>query len=238
MRGVNQAARLMILAMLALCVVMGTSLAIASSGGGAATHAPSVQGETPLEAYGEEVIVGPNETHGETAAGAHVAPDSLSAIKIKDLGLRIMNFAVLLFLVVKFGAKPIGNALAGRRKAIKEEIEDLEAKKTAAEKSYREFADKLASAEKDIDKVVDRALAQAEIEKAKIIEKAEQAAADIRRQAEIAIQQELMEARRTLKNEVADQAAVMAEELIVKNLTAEDQVRIVEEYLDKVGAVQ
>ena len=72
----------------------------------------------------------------------------------------------------------------------------------------------------------------------KIIERAEQAAADIKRQAEMAIQKEIMEARRTLKNEVADKAAAMAETLIVKNLTAVDQVKIVEDYLAKVGAVQ
>jgi len=30
----------------------------------------------------------------------------------------------------------------------------------------------------------------------------------------------------------------MAEELIIKNLTADDQVKIIEDYLDKVGAVQ
>jgi F-type H+-transporting ATPase subunit b len=30
----------------------------------------------------------------------------------------------------------------------------------------------------------------------------------------------------------------MAEELIVKNLTADDQVKIIEDYLAKVGAVQ
>ena len=41
-----------------------------------------------------------------------------------------------------------------------------------------------------------------------------------------------------LKNEIADQAAAMAEELIIKNLTAADQVKIVEDYLVKVGAVQ
>ena len=34
------------------------------------------------------------------------------------------------------------------------------------------------------------------------------------------------------------QAAVIAEQLIIKNLTADDQVKIIENYLDKVGAVQ
>ena len=69
------------------------------------------------------------------------------------------------------------------------------------------------------------------------IEKAEQAADDIKRTAEMAIQNEITEARRSLKNEVAEQAAVMAEELIVKNLTNDDQFRIIDDYLAKVGAV-
>ena len=41
-----------------------------------------------------------------------------------------------------------------------------------------------------------------------------------------------------LQNEVADQATVLAEELIVKNLKPEDQAKIIENYLDKVGAAQ
>ncbi len=61
---------------------------------------------------------------------------------------------------------------------------------------------------------------------------------DLKRRLRWPIQNEIVEARRTLKNEVADQAAVMAEEFIVKNLTADDQVKIIENYLDKVGAVQ
>lgn len=230
MREVKQAARLTILAMVTLWFCFSAAAVWASSGQAThdteqATHAATATADAP-------------EAHGEAAGGHGAAGGSLSAAKIKDFGLRIMNFAVLLFLLVKFAAKPIGSGLAGRRKAIKDEIEELEAKKAAAEKSYREFEQKLATVEKDIDKVVDRAIAQAEVEKTKIIEKAEQAASDIKRAAEMAIQKEIMEARRTLKNDVAEQAAVLAEELIVKNLTADDQVKIVEDYLAKVGAVQ
>jgi F-type H+-transporting ATPase subunit b len=178
--------------------------------------------------------------HGEAAAGTHGAAHggSLSPAKLKDLGFRVLNFIVLMIILVKFGAKPIGAGLAARQKRIKDEIEELEAKRTAAEKSYRDFEAKLATVEKDIDKIVEKAIAQAELEKVKIIERAEQAAADIKRQAEMAVQKEVMEAKRSLKNDVAEKAAVMAEALIVKNLTAADQVKIVEDYLAKVGAVQ
>jgi F-type H+-transporting ATPase subunit b len=178
--------------------------------------------------------------HGAAEGGAHgaVKGGSLSAEKLKDLFWRVVNFAALMIILVKFGAKPIGAGLAGRQKRISEEIADLEAKKAAAEKSYREFEAKLATVEKDIDKIVEKAVAQAELEKIKILERAEQAAADIKRQAEMAVQKEVMEAKRSLKDEVADKAAAMAEALIVKNLTPTDQVKIVEDYLAKVGAVQ
>jgi F-type H+-transporting ATPase subunit b len=143
-----------------------------------------------------------------------------------------------MIILVKFGAKPIGAGLSSRRKKIKDEIETLEQKRIEAESSYNEFQAKLATVESEIDKIVDRAIAQAEVEKTKILEKAEQGAADLMRSAEMAVQNQVTEARRTLKNEIAEQAAVLAEELIVKNLTADDQVKIIETYLDKVGAVQ
>jgi F-type H+-transporting ATPase subunit b len=163
---------------------------------------------------------------------------SLSAEKVKDLGWRVVNFIALMIILVYFGAKPIGNGLAARRNRIREEISSLEQKRTAAEKSYEDFQAQLAGVEAEIDKIVERAVAQAEIEKTKILEKAEQAAEDIKRSAAQAIQNELSEARRMLKNEVADQAAVMAEAIIVENLTDTDQVKIIKSYLDKVGAVQ
>lgn len=177
--------------------------------------------------------------HGAAAEGGHAAVrNSLSAEKLKDLGWRVVNFIALMIILVKFAAKPIGAGLAGRQKRIRDEIEELEAKRAAAEKSYRDFESKLATVEKDIDKIVEKAVAQAELEKVKILERAELAAADIKRQAELAVQKEIMDARRYLKDEVADKAAAMAESLIMKNLTPGDQVKIVEDYLAKVGAVQ
>ena len=163
---------------------------------------------------------------------------SLRPEKLWDLFFRVLNFAVLVFLLVKFGAKPIASGLAGRQKKIKDDIEDLESRRDEAEKTYRAFEAKLAGMEKEIDSIVDKAVAQAEIEKQKILEKAEQSAEDMKRQAEMAINNEIMVARRTLKNDIAEQATAMAEELIRKNLKADDQVKIIEDYLDKVGAVQ
>lgn len=235
MKKMEHIARLFFL-VAALCFALSVGTVSASSSQPAtdsshtttADHAPATDAAHSVS--GED-------SHAEE--GSHGASGgSLSATKLKDLFWRVINFIALMIILVKFGAKPIGSALAGRQRDIKDEISDLEARKGEAERSYREFEAKLSTVEKDIDRIVEKAVAQAEIEKVKIIEKAEQAAEDIQRQAKLAVQNEIMEARRTLKNDVADQAAVMAEELIIKNLTSDDQVKIIEDYLDKVGAVQ
>ncbi len=178
------------------------------------------------------------EAHGAAAGHAGAHHDSLSPAKLKDLGFRVMNFVALMIILIKFGAKPVGAALSGRRRQVKEDLDALEAKKIEAERSYKEFSAKLASVEKDVDLIVEKAIAQAEIEKVKIIERAEKAAEDIKRQAQMTVANEIIAARRMLKNEIADKAAIMAEALILKNLTEDDQVKIVEDYLDKVGAIQ
>jgi len=230
MNGVKKFARLTSLLALTLWFALsfGTVFASEQAAAPAADHAVAADA-----GHGAEATAG--DSH---AAAAHVAPDSLSAEKLTDLGWRVVNFIALMIILVKFGAKPIGAGLSSRRKKIKDEIETLEQNRIEAESSYDEFKAKLATVESEIDKVVERAIAQAEVEKTKILEKAEQGAADLMRSAEMAVQNQVTEARRTLKNEVAEQAAVMAEELIVKNLTEDDQVKIIETYLDKVGAVQ
>ena len=54
----------------------------------------------------------------------------------------------------------------------------------------------------------------------------------------MAVQNEIADAKRRLKSEIAEQAAVMAEEIIKKNLQDADQDKLVDEYLTKVGGLK
>ncbi len=155
-----------------------------------------------------------------------------------DLLWRTLNFSILAIVLVKLLSKPIANGLKGRRQSIREEFEDLEDRKAEADKTYQEYEEKLSSIDQEIDEIVQNAIAQGEAEKERIIEDGKRAAQDMKRQAEMAIQHELAEAKLKLREEVANQAVVMAEELIRKNLQETDQVKLIEDYLAKVGTVQ
>lgn len=190
----------------------------------AADHAAAV------DAHGAKADAGHGDAHGKSK--------SLSPEKLKDLFWRTVNFLGLVIILVKFGAKPIMSGLSGRQQQIREELETLTARRDEAEQAYKEFSSKLAGMEREMEVIVEKAIAQAQVEKERILAEAEKAAEDIKRQAEAAVLAELEDAKRVLREEVAEQAAAMAEELIVKNLTAADQVAITEQYLERVGAVQ
>ena len=169
------------------------------------------------------------EGHGEAA-------DSLSHAKLMDLLWRTTNFVALVIVLVKFGSKPIASALEGRRLGIVQRFDDLTTRRSEVEQSYKKYEEKLGRIDQEVQAILETARAQAELEKQKIIDEANRAAADIKRKAELSVQFELSQAKKTLRDEVAEQAAQMAEALIRKNLTDADQAKLVSEYLDKVGA--
>jgi F-type H+-transporting ATPase subunit b len=163
---------------------------------------------------------------------------SLSPAKLKDLLWRVLNFAVLAVVLFKVLSKPIANGLRARQQSIKEQFTDLEERKAEADRAYQNYEEKLASIDGEVNDIIQSAIAQGEAEKSRIIDEAKRAAEDIKRQAEMAIQHELAEAKLRLREEVANQAVIMAEELIRKNLQETDQVKLIEDYLAKVGTVQ
>ena len=197
----------------------------------------SSQAKAPAVSSHEAPATGHAATASSEGHGGALA-NSLAPTKLKDLFWRTVNFLALVVLLVKFLAKPIGAGLSGRQQQIKEELDDLSVRRDEAEESYKEFEAKLADMEKEMELVVQKAVAQAQHEKERILADAERAAEDIKRQAEAAIQAEMEDAKRLLRAEVAEQAAAMAEELIVRNLTPADQIAITEQYLERVGAVQ
>ncbi|HSH12564.1 MAG TPA: ATP synthase F0 subunit B, partial [Desulfurivibrionaceae bacterium] len=155
-----------------------------------------------------------------------------------DLLWRTTNFIGLAIILVWALKKPITQGLQGRRQTIIDKFADLEAQKSEAERVYREYEARLGKIDAEVETIISAAIKQGESEKERIIAEADRAAGDLRRQAEMAIQHELAEARLRLRGEVAEQAVAMAAELIKQNLQDADQNRMVEDYLDKVGAIQ
>jgi F-type H+-transporting ATPase subunit b len=170
-----------------------------------------------------------------SSEGGHGAPATEPPIRLL---YRVMNFTVLAGALFFLLRKPLAQALAARRQGIKDRLADLEKQKADAEKQLSEYKAKLARLDKEIGKIVAEYVKEGEAAKVKILEQAKVAAEKLQEQAKKNIEHEFQKARQELKAEMAEQAVSMAEALIKKNITDEDQKRIVDEYLTKVVVAQ
>ena len=171
---------------------------------------------------------------GEHEGGAEHAAAS-KPWQVTDTA-KVLNFAVLaigLFLVLR---KPVSQALNDRIKGIKVELEDLERRKAQVEKQLAEYNAKIASLDKESEKIIAEYIRQGEEARARILKEAELAAEKLKEQAQKNIQHEFTQAKQTLQAEIVEKALAKAEQIITKQISAEDQNRLVDEYLEKVVA--
>ncbi len=149
---------------------------------------------------------------------------------------KVMNFAVLaigLFLLLR---KPTSQALNSRIKGIKDQLDELEIKKKTAEKQLAEYNRKFTQLEQEAEKLIEDYIRQGNEAKARIIDEAKKAAEKLEEQAQRNIEHEFKQAKVKLQEEILDKALVKTEEIIKNKITAQDQEKLVDEYLDKVVA--
>jgi len=163
---------------------------------------------------------------GETGAKGWISTDTF----------RVMNFVVLAVALVFVLRKPLSQALGSRIKGIKEQLEDLEARKGEAEKKLAEYNEKLAQLEKEADKIVEDYIKQGKEARARILKEAESAAEKLKAQARRNIDHEFEQAKMKLQQEIFEKSLIKAEEIIKSKFSGEDQSRIVDDYLKKVEA--
>jgi F-type H+-transporting ATPase subunit b len=149
---------------------------------------------------------------------------------------RGMNFAVLaigLFFLLK---KPVAQALDSRIKGIRQQLEELENKKDAAEKELARYNAQIARLNQEADQIISEYVKQGNDAKAKILKEAELTAQKLEEQAKRNIEHEFKLAKEILQREIIETALVKAEEVIRSKITPEDQNQLIDEYLQKVVA--
>jgi F-type H+-transporting ATPase subunit b len=161
--------------------------------------------------------------------GGHGGPS-----KWPDFSYRVLNFALMAGLLFFLLRKPIREFFTKRTQTIANTLSELETKKKEAEKSYQEYNQRLAELDKETARILEEYRAQGEAEKAKIIAGAEESAAEIRAQADRAIQQEIKSATLALKREIAEFSVAAAEKVLKEKVGKEDHQRLIRDFTTKV----
>ena len=175
----------------------------------------------------------------------------------------ILTFLVLLFLLAKFAWGPLLQALESRQDGIRKALDDAQQAKGELERLQQESAQIIARARQDADAIITRSRSDAEglreesaqiirearIEAESIItksradaerlrvemkEKARAEADGVVRNAERQIQLETTRALQQIRNEAIDLSMMIASKIIQRNLSKEDNERLIDEAVKQI----
>ena len=169
-----------------------------------------------------------------SAAGA----DHHHVPTIGEVILPAINFIIYAAVLYYFALPLIRNLLRTRRDEVVATIAQASAKKQQAEALVNEYRAKVAGVEKEVQSIQATRRADAEREKAKSLSEAEAMAMKIREDARFLAEREVSMARETLREELADKAESAARELVQKNISAVDQDRLAQEFIQQIGHVR
>lgn len=151
------------------------------------------------------------------------------------LFFHILNFSILMFVLFRYAGPVILDFLAQRSRGIRSRIEMADERLRAAETELAGLRDRLASFEDEEARILSFASEQGERAKTRAIERAHDTAQRIREDAERVANQEIARARQILREEAAELATELAAELLRQNLSEDDDQRLVQEFVERVG---
>lgn len=149
-----------------------------------------------------------------------------------DVVMLWVNFLILIFLLVKFLRAPLRAFFANRIDEIGGEIRRVEEKKKSAEEQVAQLRKDLAESDRRMEKMRERVVQQGKDAKEKIIEDAKVRSAQLIKDAQHRIDYMIIQAKVRFKAEMIDAAVDIATEQLPGKITAEDNQKFIDHYLE------
>ncbi len=150
--------------------------------------------------------------------------------------LALINFAILLVLLAKYGGPVVRKTAEERHDLIKSALDDAAKLRDQAKAKLGEYEKRIKDVDSEIKALVDGIRADADADKARMLAAAEAQAAQVKRDAETRIAAEILLARATLTREITAAAAKATEALVAQKLTPTDQDKLVTAFITDMGA--
>jgi F-type H+-transporting ATPase subunit b len=146
----------------------------------------------------------------------------------------ILTFLVLLTLLAKFAWTPLLEALESRQQGIRKALDDAQAAKQELERLEQESTQIIRKARADAEDLLTQSRADGDRLREEIRQKAKAEAEGIMRNAERQIQLETARALQQIRTEAVDLSVMIASKIIQRNITKEDNERLIADALQQV----
>lgn len=146
----------------------------------------------------------------------------------------ILTFLVLLGLLAKFAWTPLLAALETRQQGIRKALDDAQAAKQELERLEQESAAIIRKARAEAEALIAQSRADGDRLREELRQKAKAEADGIIRNAERQIQLETGRALQQIRTEAVDLSVMIASKIIQRNISKEDNQRLIDEALKQV----
>ncbi len=146
-------------------------------------------------------------------------------------GFALINFAVFGFIMFRLAGKPLAEFVRTRHVTIKKDLDEAAALRAEAAAKLKEYQDKVAGIDAEIEALLTEFKRAAELEKARLVAAAAEQAARLKADAEAQIKSELNRTLRELRREAVTAAIAAAEAVLRDKLSLDDQKRLADRYV-------
>jgi F-type H+-transporting ATPase subunit b len=151
---------------------------------------------------------------------------------------QLISFVLMVVLLARFLKKPLRSFLGQRQEAIKNSFEEAARKEHESQTQHQDWERKLGLMSQEIADLHQRISQEGEAERKRILEHALEEGDRIRKQAQVAAEQEVKKARAALRKEMVDLSVELAEKILQEATQPQDQERLVKEFIGKMGELR
>jgi F0F1-type ATP synthase membrane subunit b/b' len=151
---------------------------------------------------------------------------------------KFLNLFLFLGVLFYFLRRPLSESLVARRESIRRELMRAREERDAALVKLEEVEARLSRLDAEVEAVRAQSQREAADEKERIARATEEEMRKLREQAQREIESAGKVARQELRRYAAEQSALLAEELIRRDMRAEDDARLMKDYVEELGGVR
>ena len=152
-----------------------------------------------------------------------------------DIAFQLIMFIILLALLKKFAWGPLMGIMKQREEFVAGEISAAEQSRQETQKLLEEQRNLLKEARNEAQNMIENAKKQGDVQREEIISIARTEAERIKESAKAEIQQQKEQAVAAIREQVASLSVMIASKVIEKELSVEDQQKLINEYIQEAG---
>ena len=157
------------------------------------------------------------------------------SVNIWQIVISLANLLLIFLILKKFLWKPIQRVMKQRQEMVDKQFADAAEAEAKANEDKAQWAEKLATADDEAAARIAAADETARLHGERVVAEAKEKAQGIIRQAEAEAELERRKATASIRDEIADVSAAVAEKMLEREISIDDHRAMIASFLDEVG---